>query len=125
MRSIRNISANAEKYALIFSDLLVSIIQGKDLRFSLEMASYQADIDDIDKMVKEFSYEPRIKESIDENFKNLLYFAYKYYEDPEVVLIINANSCGDNLSRGALLGAIFGAAYGFNAIPEWAKEGLF
>jgi ADP-ribosylglycohydrolase len=39
-------------------------------------------------------------------------------------MIINANSCGDNVSRGALLGAIFGAAYGFDSIPKWAIDGL-
>lgn len=43
---------SAEKYAIIFSDLLISIIQGKDLRFALEMASYQVGIDNIDQMVK-------------------------------------------------------------------------
>jgi len=33
---------------MIFSDLLVSVIQGKDIRFALEMASYQVGIDNID-----------------------------------------------------------------------------
>lgn len=64
LRSIRNVNS-AEKYAIIFSDLLVQIIQGKDLRFALEMASYQVGIDNIDQMVKEFSYEPKINEPIE------------------------------------------------------------
>jgi len=75
-------------------------------------------------MVKDYTYEPKMNEPIEECFKSLIYFAYKYYEDPEIALIINANSCGDNVSRGALLGALMGAAYGYSSLPQWSKEGL-
>ena len=38
----------------------------------------------------------------------LLYLAYKYYNDPWQALIVNTNVGGDNVHRGAVLGAILG-----------------
>ncbi|MFZ1641133.1 MAG: ADP-ribosylglycohydrolase family protein [Candidatus Contendobacter sp.] len=45
-------------------------------------------------------------------------------DDLEAALIANANAGGDNCHRGAVLGAILGAALGFPAIPERWIRGL-
>ena len=40
----------------------------------------------------------------------MLLLAFKYIDNPEAALIVNANLGGDNVHRGALLGALLGAA---------------
>ena len=54
----------------------------------------------------------------------MLFIAYKYSDSSEKAILANANAGGENVARGALLGALFGAQYGMNGIPKWAKEGL-
>jgi ADP-ribosylglycohydrolase len=50
------------------------------------------------------------------------FLALKYHGDIEAGLVANTNLGGDNAGRGALLGAILGAANGLEAIPErWVK----
>jgi hypothetical protein len=38
--------------------------------------------------------------------------AYKYAEDPKAGLLANANTGGENVARGAVLGAVYGAGLG-------------
>lgn len=54
----------------------------------------------------------------------MLYLAARYPDDFEAAQIANANAGGDNCHRGAVLGALLGAALGFEAIPERWIEGL-
>jgi len=50
------------------------------------------------------------------------YLALKYHDDAARGLIVNTNLGGDNAGRGALLGALLGAANGHGAFPEsWIK----
>jgi ADP-ribosylglycohydrolase len=52
----------------------------------------------------------------------VIYLALKYHDDPEGGLIANTNLGGDNAYRGAVLGALLGAANGIEALPErWIK----
>ncbi len=53
-----------------------------------------------------------------------LYLALKYAEDPESGLIANTMAGGDNAGRGAVLGALFGAAGGMEIWPERWVNGL-
>ncbi|MGF1483256.1 MAG: ADP-ribosylglycohydrolase family protein [Opitutales bacterium] len=53
-----------------------------------------------------------------------LYLAIKYAADPELALATNASLGGDNAHRGAILGALLGAANGCEAIPGDWVEGL-
>jgi ADP-ribosylglycohydrolase len=51
-----------------------------------------------------------------------IYLALKYHNDPEKGLIANTNLGGDNVHRGAVLGALLGAGNGLEAFPErWVK----
>lgn len=52
------------------------------------------------------------------SWPSVLYFAYKYCSGVEQALIANTNVGGDNVHRGAVLGAILGLACDKNA-EEW------
>ena len=54
---------------------------------------------------------------IDESMPSLLYLAYKYADSLEEALVANTNVGGENCHRGAVLGALMGAAFGQSAIP--------
>ena len=53
------------------------------------------------------------------------YLALKYHGDPTQGLIANTNLGGDNAGRGAVLGALLGAANGHGAFPEPWTKGLY
>jgi ADP-ribosyl-[dinitrogen reductase] hydrolase len=59
---------------------------------------------------------------IDSSFPALLHFVYKYSNSPEAAILANANAGGENVARGALVGAIMGAAHG--QFPDWCLKGL-
>jgi ADP-ribosylglycohydrolase len=61
---------------------------------------------------------------IDQSFPAVLYLAARYSDDLEAALIANANVGGDNCHRGAVLGALLGAALGMQAIPDRWLQGL-
>jgi ADP-ribosylglycohydrolase len=53
----------------------------------------------------------------------VLYLALKYHDDPEAALIANTNLGGDNAGRGAVLGALMGAAHGVAGFPaRWVDN---
>ena len=61
---------------------------------------------------------------IDQSFPAVLYLLARYEDDFEAAMIANTNVGGDNCHRGAVLGALMGAAYGSRAIPERWIRGL-
>lgn len=54
----------------------------------------------------------------------VIFLAFKYARDTEQGLIVNANLGGDNAHRGAVLGALLGAANGLASFPERWVRGL-
>ena len=48
----------------------------------------------------------------------------KYHDQPEQGLIVNTNLGGDNVHRGAVLGALLGAADGLEGFPQRWITGL-
>jgi len=54
----------------------------------------------------------------------VVYLALKYHDDPEMALVVNTNLGGDNAGRGAVLGALLGAAHGVDGFPNRWVEGL-
>ena len=54
----------------------------------------------------------------------VIYLALKYHHDPEKALIVNTNLGGDNAGRGAVLGALLGAAHGIEKFPDRWLSGL-
>lgn len=61
---------------------------------------------------------------IDQSFPAVLYLAARYANDFEGALVANTNVGGDNCHRGAVLGALLGAALGVRAIPDRWITGL-
>ena len=61
---------------------------------------------------------------VEESVPAVIYLALKYHEDPESGLIANTNLGGDNAYRGAVLGALLGAANGMDAFPDRWIRGL-
>jgi len=61
---------------------------------------------------------------IDSSFPAMLFFAYKYYDDPKKALLAGANAGGENVNRNALLGAVMGAAHGFDKLEMSLIKGL-
>ncbi len=57
-------------------------------------------------------------------FPASLYLAWKYAADFEAGIIANTNLGGDNCHRGAVVGALLGAAVGTSRIPAKFCEGL-
>ena len=59
---------------------------------------------------------------VEDSVPSVLYLALKYHDEPEQGLIANTNLGGDNVHRGAVLGALLGAANGVEAFPSrWVK----
>jgi ADP-ribosylglycohydrolase len=54
----------------------------------------------------------------------VVYLALKYHHDPQKALIANTNLGGDNAGRGAVLGALLGAAHGTVGFPDTWVKGL-
>ena len=57
-------------------------------------------------------------------FPASLYLAWKYADDFEAGVIANTNVGGDNCHRGAVIGALLGAAAGTGQIPARFCDGL-
>lgn len=57
-------------------------------------------------------------------FPASLYLAWKYADDFEAGLVANTNLGGDNCHRGAVVGALLGAAAGTGGIPPRLVSGL-
>mmetsp|Transcript_61280 Transcript_61280/g.145902 ORF Transcript_61280/g.145902 Transcript_61280/m.145902 type:complete len:354 (-) Transcript_61280:5-1066(-) len=75
------------------------------------------------KTLSEAADDPVVACAVGWNFVSLLHFLVKY-QDFRACLLANANAGGENVNRGSVLGAIFGAAVGEAGIPEDLKEGL-
>jgi ADP-ribosylglycohydrolase len=119
-----------DKYAEAFADLLVSVVQGADLKSAVEKCGQQLDGDDglvrsVKRMVEMSRGDPMVACYIDSSFPALLHFAYKYADSPEQAILANANAGGENVARGSLLGALLGAAHGVDRFPQWSKDGLY
>ena len=52
----------------------------------------------------------------------MLFLNYKYADNLEKACLANANAGGENVARGSLMGALFGATYGMQGFPEWTKK---
>lgn len=61
---------------------------------------------------------------IEHSFPAALYLAARYPDDFEAAQVANTNVGGDNCHRGAVLGALMGAALGYEAIPDRWINGL-
>lgn len=54
----------------------------------------------------------------------MLHYASKYSDSMEDALLASTNAGGENVARGAVLGALLGAAQGVEGLPASLVEGL-
>ncbi len=115
------------------ADALVRILVGVLAGGGLREAIFQHGSDWLsERTARQWSREPdevvvgqRISPAcyIAEAFPASLYLAWKYADDLEAGLIANTNLGGDNSHRGAVVGALLGAATGAERIPvRWREE---
>lgn len=61
------------------------------------------------------------------SFPALLHYAYKYgggKDGFETALLASTNAGGENVARGATLGALLGASVGMDGLPQHLVDGL-
>jgi ADP-ribosyl-[dinitrogen reductase] hydrolase len=129
-------SATLERYALVLGQLLPRLLQ--DPQPQIRPLVYQAAESlgfPVAKVIEQLNRE-RLDDLhviggmlspacyIEHSFPAVLYLAARYAGDFEAALIANTNVGGDNCHRGAILGALLGAALGHQAIPDRWLRGL-
>jgi ADP-ribosylglycohydrolase len=122
-----------ETSASIIIDILIQVFGGKSLRDAI-MAPIAAQNNpflghpfikllnkpDQEIIGRRFSTACYVEDAV----PAVIYLALKYHDDPEKALIANTNLGGDNAGRGAVLGAMLGAANGIHKFPERWISGL-
>ena len=115
-------SKQLPKFAVIYHDLLVSLLEGADLRMALKKTGMDMNFD-VEKAAR-VPGDPMTACYIQSAFPVLLVYAYKYYDDPKKALLRSVNGGGENVNRNQCLGAIMGAAYGMNRFDLSLINGL-
>lgn len=123
-------SEHLPKVGIVYDKILTKTLKTGDLKASIEseVTTYMGSrvMDSIKHAATESS-DPMTACYIDSSFPAMLLFAYKYGHDIEKCLLASANAGGENVNRGSVLGALLGAAHGYDAIKEkapWMIEGL-
>eukprot|EP00762_Andalucia_godoyi_P007668 ANDGO_07924.mRNA.1 hypothetical protein GUITHDRAFT_150776 len=94
---------------------------------SLAWPSFRTEIQPNSENVNDFTIVGRLYSPacyILDSFPAVLTLATKYAADPEAGLVANTMVGGDNCHRGAVLGALFGAAHGLSGLPQRWTSGL-
>ena len=131
LHTTRRSSRRMDLIALLYSDLLSSVLQGTPLQQAVQDTAekmYGSTFSMLEQVSKSKT-DPMVACYIDSSFPALLHFAFKYsgakIDSAESGLLTSANAGGENVARGAALGALLGASYGYiDGIPLWMKEGL-
>jgi len=124
IRVIRDVK-RVQPYAIHLSNMLVRIIvNGDDLRTVVLDVASKLGLRNFSKFVQTSRNDPMTACYIDSSFPAMLFFLYKYADSVERVILANANAGGENVARGALIGAIIGAHHGMSGFPKWTINGL-
>jgi ADP-ribosylglycohydrolase len=129
--SLTHLGSRMEAAASLLIDLLLQLFSGTPLRETISNTMERQEnpllglpllqwLDDPDEMVigQRLSTACYVEDSV----PAVVYLAFKYHDNIERALIVNTNLGGDNVHRGAVLGALLGAANGMGSIPErWVK----
>jgi len=131
--SLTHLGHDMEAAASLLIDLLMQTLHGEDLRevltrriegqagpfLAFPFFKWLKDADDL-VVGGRLSTACYLEESV----PSVIYLALKYHRDPEQALVVNTNLGGDNVYRGAVLGALLGANSGLAAFPERWVRGL-
>lgn len=122
LRNVRTV----EPYAILLSDMLVQLlVEGDDLREVVLQTAAKLGIRNFKQTVENSRGDPMTACYINSSFPALLHILYKYSDSVEAAVLANANAGGENVARGALVGALMGANHGIDGFPAWAKTGLY
>jgi ADP-ribosyl-[dinitrogen reductase] hydrolase len=133
LHALRRTSSETDRIALIYSDLLCNVLKGATLERELQYAGHMlcgqsySVREQVAAALAANRPDPLVSGQLNVAFAAMLFFAMKYgtngHEDPvESALLASANAGGENMARGAALGALLGAAYGLEAgVPHWMK----
>jgi len=114
-----------------FADILVAVLKGTTIREAIKQVepTLGANIERALANSRTGDPDPMVACYIDSSYPAMLYFAYKYSStsssnSPEEGILASANAGGENVARGAVLGALLGAQYGIQSFPAWSRTGL-
>jgi len=113
-----------DQYSAIMSQLLVALVQGRDLKDTLGRVGDATGVSVARMVQQNGSQDPMTACYLGSSFPSMLHLAYKYSDSPEAALLANTNTGGENVARGAVLGAVMGAAHGMKGLPEHLVTGL-
>lgn len=122
-----------EHAARFLFDILLPVLNGADLRETLEAAIDRQDNPYYGHSFRKWLDQPdewivgaRVSSAcyVPESVPAVIYLALKYHDRPEEGLIANTNLGGENAARGAVLGALLGANNGLLGLPERWVTGL-
>jgi ADP-ribosylglycohydrolase len=116
----------------LIADLLLEVLSGRPLRDALlakiEAQSHPLLGHPFEKLLgdpDDWVIGPRFSTAcyVEHSVPSVLYLALKYARDPEKALVANTNLGGDNVYRGAVLGALLGAKHGKKGFPQrWIER---
>jgi ADP-ribosylglycohydrolase len=113
-----------KQYSSVMSALLVALVEGEDLKKALSTTGAVAGID-LERAIRQSGgQDPMTACYLPSSFPSMLQLAYKYSHSPEEALLANTNTGGENVARGAVLGAVMGAAHGMKGLPPHLIKGL-
>ena len=131
VRVTRHVSPAFEPFCAALVGLLLAALRGEDLRGAVETAarrslgaSYEAGT--LAALVARGDEDPVVACYVDSGFFAMLFMLHKYADaDLGAAALANANAGGENVARGALLGAVFGARPGAKgSAAGWCSDGL-
>eukprot|EP00128_Syssomonas_multiformis_P004877 Colp12_sorted_trinity150504_noHs@20957 len=124
--SLTHTSPSLGRMASTYVELIVKVVNGEPFDSAITEAAKKVD----DQIVRLWSKDHSMSDTevihsvfgsacyISSSFPSLLYLAGKYKLDIESALIANTNAGGENCHRGSALGALMGAAVGFEKNPK-------
>jgi len=121
------VAQEAAEFAVIYADLLRCVLlKEKSFKDAIVEAGKKIGFD-VKKEVESHKgkSDPMTACYIDSSFPVLLFYAYKYAENPEQAVLASANGGGENVARGALIGALAGAEHGISKFPKNLVDELF
>lgn len=112
------------KYGEVFCSMIHASLLGQNLQETCEKAGAALGLN-VKKMMQNTREDPMCACYIDSSFPTLLFYLHKYGENsPEEAMVRSTNAGGENVARGALLGAVLGARHGLGKLPKRWVEGL-
>jgi ADP-ribosylglycohydrolase len=118
-----------ETAAAVILDLLLPVLGGENLKAVIESAMNRQGNPLLGHPYRKWLQQPDARVVgghlspacyVEDAVSAVIYLAYKYADDPATALMVNTHLGGDNAHRGAILGALVGAANGIDGFPrEW------